>query len=114
MAAIEALSMSDQELMCTYAALILHDEKLEVTADKIETLVKSTGAKIEPYMPPLFERALKTQDIGVLLSSVGSAPAAAAAAPAAAAAAAPAAAKEEEKKEESEDEGDLFGGGLFD
>ncbi|KAJ9439396.1 60S acidic ribosomal protein P1 [Diplonema papillatum] len=32
--------MSTDELACTYAALILHDEGLEISADKITSLTK--------------------------------------------------------------------------
>jgi large subunit ribosomal protein LP1 len=41
--------VSDKErsqLACTYAALILHDEGVEVTADKMEKLIKAAGVQV--------------------------------------------------------------------
>ena len=108
------------ELACTYSALILADDDVPVTAEKIVTILKAANVQFEPIWPTLFARALTNCNIKDLLTKVGSAaaaPAAAAAAPAAAASG-PAKAEEkkkEEKKEESEDEeeGDM-GFGLFD
>merc|ERR1712238_330506 len=98
-------------LVCTYAALLLHDGELEISEDKLNKVIKASGNAVEGYWPGLFCKALKGQDITKILSNVGSAPAApAAAGPAGAAAAAPV----EEKKaevEEDVDMGDLFGGG---
>lgn len=107
------------ELACTYAALILADDDVDVTGDKIQALIKAAGVNnVEPYWPSLFAKSLSGVNVKELLSNVGSsagAPAAAAAAPAAAGAAAPAAAKKEEKKEESESgSDDDMGLGLFD
>lgn len=47
-----------EELLCTYAALILHDEQMEISAENIMKLIKATGATVEPYMPMLFARAI--------------------------------------------------------
>jgi large subunit ribosomal protein LP1 len=47
-----------QELLCTYASLILFDEKMAVSADNITKLIQASGAKVEPYLPMLFSRAL--------------------------------------------------------
>lgn len=124
MSATDITKLSDNEkaeLLCSYAALILHDEKLEVTSERLQTLVNSTGAHVEAYWFMLFARALKTVHIGDLLTKIGSAAPAPAAAPAAAGHASPsagpakggkAAPKKEEKKEE-EDAGDM-GFSLFD
>ena len=62
MAAVPTSSLSDnqrQELLCTYAALILSDEGMEMSAENIQKLVSAAGASVEPYMPGLFARALK-------------------------------------------------------
>merc|ERR1712196_463901 len=93
------------ELCCSYAALMLHDDGVEINAEKIKKIVEASGNKIEPYWPTLFAKALKGQDVGALLSNIGSA----AAAGAAAATEAPA---EEEKPKEDEPE-DVDMGGLF-
>jgi len=110
---------TNDELACTYSALILADDDVPVTAEKIVTILKAANVQFEPIWPTLFARALSSCNIKDLLTKVGSA-AASGPAPAAAAAAAPAAAapkaaeKKEEKKEESDAEDDDMGFGLFD
>jgi len=68
------------EVACVYAALILHDDGLEVSADNISSILKAAGVEIEPYWPTLFAKLCKGKDIGAMLSSVGTALAQAAAA----------------------------------
>ncbi|KXT04191.1 hypothetical protein AC578_99 [Pseudocercospora eumusae] len=112
--------MSTAELASAYAALILADEGLEITADKLQTLI--TAAKVpdvEPIWTSLFAKALEGKDVKELLTNVGSgggaAPAAAGGAAAAGGDAAPAEAAAEEKKEEEKEESDEdMGFGLFD
>lgn len=58
------------ELACTYAALILHDDGIAVTADKIASILAAAKVEVEPYWPSLFERALKGRNIDDLLLSV--------------------------------------------
>ena len=51
------LNVSDaekQELLVTYAALILNDEKLTVSAENIQKLISAAGGTVEPYWPKLF------------------------------------------------------------
>lgn len=114
------LTVSDaerQELLVTYAALILNDEKLTVSSENITKLIKAAGATVEPYWPKLFASLLEGKDINaLLLSSGGGGGAAPAAGGAAAGGAAPAAAaKEEEKpKEKSEESEADMGFSLFD
>ncbi|KAF9552631.1 ribosomal protein 60S, partial [Agrocybe pediades] len=107
------------EFAATYAALILADEGIEITADKLLALTGAAGVELEPIWATLLEKALAGKNIKELLSNVGSgggAPAAGGAAPAAAAGGATAeeAPKAEEKAEEKEESDDDMGFGLFD
>ncbi|RAH70222.1 ribosomal protein P1 [Aspergillus aculeatinus CBS 121060] len=108
--------MSTAELACSYAALILADDGVEVTADKLQTLISAAKvAEIEPIWTSIFAKALEGKDIKDLLTNVGSGgPAAAAPAAAAGGAAAPAEAAEEKKEEEKEESDEDMGFGLFD
>ena len=115
--AVSQLSQAQKdELFCTYAALILHDESMEITEANISKLVAAAGGKVEPYMPGLFAKALAKTNVGDLLAatgtaSAGPAPAAGGAAADAGAAAAPAAPEPEPEDEEDEDD---MGFDLFD
>ncbi|XGW23748.1 hypothetical protein V3C99_005734 [Haemonchus contortus] len=112
----------NQEMACVYAALILQDDEVAITGDKIATLLKAANVDFEPFWPGLFAKAVEGVDVKNLITSVSSgvgsgggaaAPAGGAPAAAAPAAAAPAAEtkKKEEPKEESDDD---MGFGLFD
>ncbi|BCR83740.1 ribosomal protein P1 [Aspergillus chevalieri] len=107
--------MSTAELACSYAALILADDGVEVTADKLQTLLGAAKVQeVEPIWTSIFAKALEGKDIKELLTNVGSAGPAAPAA-AGGAAEAPAEAAAEEKKEEEKEESDEdMGFGLFD
>merc|ERR1712087_158383 len=99
---------SNSELACVYAALILADDDVAITAEKINTILKAAKVDVEPFWPGLFAKCCESIDVKELISNVGSgvgsAPAAGAAAPAAEA-------KKEEPEEESDDD---MGFGLFD
>ena len=107
------------ELACTYAALILNDDGIAITADKIMTLVKAANVQVESYWPALFAKLLEKRSIEDLITNVGSGgggPAVAAGGPAVPAAGGavappPVEEKKEEPKEESDDD---MGFSLFD
>ncbi|CAH0557106.1 unnamed protein product [Brassicogethes aeneus] len=109
---------SNAELACVYSALILADDEIAVTGEKLQTILKAANVDVEPYWPGLFAKALEGVNIKELITNIGSGVGAAgpaAAGPAAAAPAAAAPAKEEKKKEEEPEESDDdMGLGLFD
>ncbi|KAJ4728026.1 60S acidic ribosomal protein P1-like [Melia azedarach] len=111
--------MSIGEVACTYACLILHDDGIPITAEKIAQLVKAANVTVESYWPSLFAKLVEKRNIDDLITNVGSGSGAAVAvaAPAGGAggAAAAAAPPPEEKKEEPKEESDEdMGFSLFD
>ena len=86
-----SMSQSEKsELACVYAGLLLFDDKIEITADKINKILKASGNdKVDSYYPEFFASYFKTADINSLLSA---SPAPASAAPA------------EDKKEDKKDD----------
>merc|ERR1712028_231464 len=106
---LDKLSKAEKDELCvSYAALMLHDDDLEINAEKLTKIIKASGNEVEPYWPMLFAKALKGQDVGALLANIGSAGGGGDAGPAAAAAAD----EPEEKKKDDEPE-DVDMGGLF-
>jgi len=105
-----------QELLVSYAALVLHDAKQPITAENISKLVAAAGGVVEPYWPKLFAGLLEGRDVGALLLTAGGGASAGGAAPAAAAGGAAAAPAKEEKKKSSSEEsaGGDMGFSLFD
>ena len=82
MAAVDVKNLSKaehDELCCVYAALILQDEKMEITSEKLEKLLNVTKNKVEPYWPSLFTKALKGVNVMDLITK--SAPVASTAGP---------------------------------
>ncbi len=70
------------ELCCVYASLLLFDDKVEITADKLNKVITASGNNVEAYYPEFFAKYLSSVDLNTFLNNVGSA--APAAAPAAA------------------------------
>ena len=79
------------ELCCVYAGLLLFDDGIEITADKIEKIIKASGNEVDGYYPEFFAKYLAKADIKSMLT-VTPAAGGAAAAPA------------EEHKEEKKDD----------
>nr|KJB41623.1 hypothetical protein B456_007G112800 [Gossypium raimondii] len=71
------------EAACSYAALILYDDGIPITAEKIATLVKAANVSVESYWPSLFAKLFEKCNIEDLITNVGAAGAGAAVAAAA-------------------------------
>ena len=54
-----------------YSALILHDDEVTVTEDKINALIKAAGVSVEPFWPGLFAKALAAVNTENLICTVG-------------------------------------------
>ncbi|KAF9598417.1 hypothetical protein IFM89_027850 [Coptis chinensis] len=107
---IEKMSTAG-ELACSYACMLLHDDGIPITADKIAALVKAANVQVEAYWPGLFAKLVEKRNIEDLIMNVGSgggggAPVAVAASGGGGAPAAVAAPAAEEKKEEPKEESD--------
>ncbi|KAL2059107.1 hypothetical protein ABVK25_000399 [Lepraria finkii] len=113
--------MSHSELATSYAALILADDDVDITPDKLMTLIKAANVEeVESIWTTLFAKALEGKNVKDMLLNVGSgggvaaAPAGGAAAGGSAADAPAEAEKKEEKEEEKEESDEDMGFGLFD
>merc|ERR1712079_614836 len=102
--------VSVSELACVYSALILYDDDVDITAEKMTKIIAAAKVNVEAFWPGLFAKALQGRNIGDLICNVGSAPAAGGDGAAAAADAGGAAAPAEEKKEEKKDDSDSGSG----
>ncbi|GMH17324.1 hypothetical protein Nepgr_019165 [Nepenthes gracilis] len=114
--------MTVSETACTYACLILFDDGIPITAEKIAKLVKAANVPVESYWPNLFAKLAEKINIGDLITNVGAgggggAPVAVAPAGGGGGggAAAPAPEEKKEEKEEAKEESDEdMGFSLFD
>merc|ERR1719409_835839 len=71
------------ELLCTYAMLILHDDGAEISPASINNLIKGAGCTVEAYWPALFAKMAGNIGMEALIKMGGGGGAAVAAAPAA-------------------------------
>merc|ERR1712110_301866 len=102
------------QMACTFAALMLHDEGVEVTNANLKKVTDASGINVAAYWPMLFANAPAGRSVGDFLAvSGGSAPVQTAQDTNTGAGPAKAEEKKEEKVEEEEDEDfaldDLFG-----
>jgi large subunit ribosomal protein LP1 len=106
--------MASPDLAVVYAALILEDDGIPITGDKIRKLLDAAKVTVEGYWVDLFVEYFKNNDIASLLkgTALGGAGGGGAAAPSAggADAAAPAAEPAKEEKKEEEAALDIAGG----
>jgi large subunit ribosomal protein LP1 len=64
------------EQAVAYAALILADESIAITPEKLQTLLKAAGLEdVEPIWTTLFANALKDKNVKEVLTAVTAAPA---------------------------------------
>ena len=55
------------ELCCVYAGLLLFDDKAEITAEKLNKIIKASGNTVDSYYPEFFASYLKGADINSML-----------------------------------------------
>ena len=60
--------MASPELACVYAALILNDDNIDITADKINSILNSANINVESYWIDLFVQYFKNHDISELIN----------------------------------------------
>ena len=105
------------QLAVTLAAMILQDDKSDMTAESLNRVLKAAGVEVAPYWPTLIAKSLEGKNLADLAVGGGSGPA-----PAQAAVAGDDSKKGDKKKEERKveepkveeeevdmDMGDLFG-----
>ncbi|KAK6534378.1 hypothetical protein TWF281_005701 [Arthrobotrys megalospora] len=68
--AANTLKMASLELAISYAALILADEGVAITPEKIQTLLAAAKLEVEPIWAVLFAKALQGKDLKELLLNV--------------------------------------------
>ena len=62
--------MAKSELACVYADLILADDDVPITEEKIKTILTAAGVEVEPYWPGLFAKALKNCNVKDLITNI--------------------------------------------
>jgi large subunit ribosomal protein LP1 len=105
--------MASPDLAVVYAALILENDGIPITGDKIRKLLDAAKVTVEGYWVDLFVDYFKNNDIASLLKGTalgGAGGGGAAPAPAAADSGAPAAEPAKEEKKEEEAALDIAGG----
>eukprot|EP00440_Ansanella_granifera_P011005 gb/GFBE01011936.1/.p1 GENE.gb/GFBE01011936.1/~~gb/GFBE01011936.1/.p1 ORF type:complete len:125 (+),score=60.15 gb/GFBE01011936.1/:1-375(+) len=55
------------ELLCTYSALILHDDGAEIDAASMTNLIKAAGCTVEGYWPMLMAKMIKNVGMDALI-----------------------------------------------
>lgn len=62
--------MASPELACIYAALILNDDSIEITKEKINSILNASGVNVESYWTELFAGYFKNHDISELTKNI--------------------------------------------
>ncbi|XP_004516943.1 large ribosomal subunit protein P1-like, partial [Cicer arietinum] len=63
--------MSAGELACIYSILMLHNDGIAITAEKINTILKAVGVTVESYWPSLFAKLAQNKSIDDLVLNAG-------------------------------------------
>merc|ERR1711924_199179 len=63
----QVVRMSAGEMGCSYAAMILNDDGLEITEDNINKLLKAANVQCDTFWPGLFAKTLGSQDVSKLI-----------------------------------------------
>ncbi|KAF3919001.1 hypothetical protein ABW20_dc0109972 [Dactylellina cionopaga] len=62
--------MASTDLAISYAALILTDEGISITPEKIQALLSAANVDVEPVWSVLFANALKGKDVKEMILSI--------------------------------------------
>eukprot|EP00419_Tripos_fusus_P051728 CAMPEP_0172838662 /NCGR_PEP_ID=MMETSP1075-20121228/28032_1 /TAXON_ID=2916 /ORGANISM="Ceratium fusus, Strain PA161109" /LENGTH=81 /DNA_ID=CAMNT_0013682205 /DNA_START=76 /DNA_END=318 /DNA_ORIENTATION=+ len=71
MAGVPASQLSkdtQDELLCTYAALVLHDDGADVDPGAMTNMIKAAGCSVEAYWPPLMAKMVKSIGMDSLIA----------------------------------------------
>ena len=60
------------ELACVYAGLLLFDDKVAITADKIQKVLTASGnTSVESYYPEFFAKFMAGADLNAFMNNIG-------------------------------------------
>ena len=59
------------QIACNLAALILHDDKSDVTSENLTRIVNESGLRVPAYWPILMAKALEGKDVADFLQVSG-------------------------------------------
>ncbi|CDW53526.1 Ribosomal 60s domain containing protein [Trichuris trichiura] len=111
------MSAVSADFACAYASLILQDEDVGITADRISAILKAAGVRVDSIWPEMYVSALQNCNMKDIVNNistgVGSAPAAPAQQAVPEEKSAPKPAKEEKKPVEEEESDEEMGFSLF-
>ncbi|CAN8101758.1 unnamed protein product [Discula destructiva] len=68
------MSFWNNETAVSLAALILADDGLEITPDKLQTLLQAAGVHIEPIWSTILPKALEGKDVNQILTTAALVP----------------------------------------
>ena len=62
---------SNDEIACSMAALILMDDDVPITADKISSILKAANVEVEPYWAGLYAKATSGLELKSMVTNIG-------------------------------------------